>query len=221
MGIIDVMASRHSVRQYLDKPLEEDKIANLKSVINWVNDESGFNFQLFTNECEAFQANQPHYGKFENCKNYFALVGPKDADEQIGYYGEKLVLQAQQLGLNTCWVVLTFEKSKVNALLDKGQKLHAVIALGYGANQGKPHKDKSIDKVSNLNEESATWFKDGMKAVMLAPTAMNQQKFYFEQVGAHTVRAKAQFGVYTKMDLGIAKYHFEQGAGIDNFGWIK
>lgn len=35
-----------------------------------------------------------HYGKFENVKNYIAVVGKNSADlsEKAGYYGEKLVL---------------------------------------------------------------------------------------------------------------------------------
>ena len=61
---------------------------------------------------------------------------------------------------------------------------------------------------------------------MLAPTAVNQQKFSFDYVsmkdGHHQVRAKKGFSMigYTKIDLGIAKYHFEVGAGKENFEWI-
>lgn len=53
-------------------------------------------------------------GFFSNVRNYVALIGKKDAalDEKIGYYGEKIALRAQQLGLNTCWVALTFSKGK-------------------------------------------------------------------------------------------------------------
>ena len=62
------------------------------------------------------------------------------------------------------------------------------------------------------------WFRAGAEAALLAPTAMNQQKFLFVLDG-NKVSAKAGFGFYTKIDLGIAKCHFEIGAGTDNFKW--
>ena len=62
------------------------------------------------------------------------------------------------------------------------------------------------------------WFKNGIDAALLAPTAMNQQKFVFSLNG-DVVSAKAGVGFYSKIDLGIAKYHFEVGAGKENFRW--
>jgi len=47
---------------------------------------------------------------------------------------------------------------------------------------------------------------------LLAPTAMNQQKFIFELSGEKAT-AKSGSGFYTKVDLGIAKLHFELAAG--------
>lgn len=57
-----------------------------------------------------------------------------------------------------------------------------------------------------------------MKAALLAPTAMNQQKFRFTLSG-NEVSAKSTGGFYSKMDLGIVKFHFEEGAGRENFTW--
>ena len=218
MDKLELMRARHSVRSYLNRPIEADKLEVLKRAVGEVNAEAGLHVQLFTEEPEAFDANAPHYGQFSGCRNYFAMVGPKDADEAIGYYGEKLVLLAQELGLNTCWVALTFKKNKVQVAVDREEKLHVVIALGYGANQGVPHKSKAVTEVSNLSEDSPQWFRDGMEAVMLAPTAINQQKFSFVQKG-NTVRARTKLTFYGRMDLGIAKYHFELGAGKENFTW--
>ena len=53
---------------------------------------------------------------------------------------------------------------------------------------------------------------------LLAPTAMNQQKFTFTLQGGNRA-AKAGTGFYTKVDLGIAKYHFEIGAGTAQRPW--
>ena len=218
MDKMELMRARHSVRRYRNQPIEQEKIEALRKAIDEVNAEAGLHVQLVTEEPEAFDANAPHYGQFSGCRNYFAMVGPKDADEAIGYYGEKLVLLAQELGLNTCWVALTFKKNKVAVDAKKEEKLHVVIALGYGETQGVPHKSKAVTELSNLTADSPAWFKNGMEAVLLAPTAVNQQKFSFTQKG-NTVRARTKLTFYGRMDLGIAKYHFELGAGKENFTW--
>ena len=128
-------------------------------------------------------------------------------------------MRAQQLGLNTCWVAMTYGKVKSAYQLEKDEKVYMVIAIGYGQDQGHPHKSKSAKDVSNLTEESPEWFRNGVEVALLAPTAMNQQKFYFTLHEDQTVSLKAGIGFYSKTDLGIAKYHFEIGAGTENFQW--
>lgn len=218
MDAWELMRARHSVRSYVNRPIEAEKIAALQEAIDDVNREAGLHVQLFTEEPEAFNANAPHYGQFSGCRNYFAMIGPKDADEAVGYYGEKLVLLAQELGLNTCWVALTFRRNAVEVDEAAGEKLHVVIALGYGENQGVQHKSKAASAVSNLSDSSPQWFRDGVEAALLAPTAINQQKFSFTLNG-RKVRARTKLTFYGRMDLGIAKYHFELGAGKENFDW--
>lgn len=145
----------------------------------------------------------------------------KDLDELCGYYGEKLVLKAQELGLNTCWVAMTYKKVKTAFKVEKGEKLDIVIALGYGEFQGIKHRSKAFDEVSLVKESDAPdWYKKGIEMALLAPTAMNQQKFEFD-LKDREVSLKAKSGFYTKIDKGIVKYHFEIGAGKDNFTWKK
>lgn len=220
MTIMEAINVRHSVRQYLDQPLRPEEIAELAEEIRICNQESGLHIQLVTNEPRAFNGFMAHYGKFSGVANYLALVGKAGADlhEKCGYWGERLVLKAQRMGLNTCWVALTFSKVKSAYVLDNGEKLAAVIALGYGATQGVPHKSKPIDEVVKAAGPLPDWFRAGMEAVLLAPTAVNQQKFLFtledDQVSAQTTG-----GFYSKIDLGIVKYHFEASAGKDHFRW--
>lgn len=215
---MEAIEQRHSVRQFEDKLIDAETAAKLKAEIDTVNHDSGLHIQLFTDESEAFKGNEPHYGQFSGCKNYFALVGKKGMDEKIGYYGQRLVLYAQQLGLNTCWVALTYKKGKVVVDTASGEKLYIVIALGYGKTQGAAHKVKEETAVSDIAPDSPDWYRNGVKAALLAPTAMNQQKFKFSRAG-DKVNAKAGMGFYTKIDLGIVKYNFEIGAGKDSFNW--
>lgn len=220
MDQLEAMKVRHSVRQYQNKPLEANVISTLQKEVESCNRESGLHIQLVTNEPKAFEGFMAHYGKFSGVTSYFALVGKKTADleEKCGYYGERLVLKAQQMGLNTCWVAMTYSKIKSAFTIDKGEKLCVVIALGYGENQGMAHKSKSADAVTKTEGDIPGWFRKGTEAALLAPTAMNQQKFMLTLNGSQ-VSAKAGIGFYTKVDLGIVKYHFEIGAGTDNFEW--
>lgn len=212
MEILEVMKSRHSVRQYTDKKIENDKRSILNELARECNSESGMNIQIIYDEPQCFDSFMAHYGKFSGCKNYIAVVGKKskDLDEKAGYYGEKLVLKAQELGLNTCWVAMTHGKSA--AKIKKGEKLAIIISLGYGENQGVEHKSKPLSDLSSQTDGIPTWFAEGMEAVMLAPTAMNQQKFKFILNGDQ-VKAIATGGFYSRIDLGIVKYHFEAVSG--------
>lgn len=220
MSILEAMKQRHSVRQYTDQPIDEEVLKALQMEIDACNRESGLSIQLVTNEPKAFGSFMAHYGKFSGVTNYLALVGKKGnmLDELCGYFGERLVLKAQQLGLNTCWVALTYKKISGVFTVNKGEKLTVVIALGYGKNQGTAHKSKSMEAVSNITPDSPEWFKNGVEAALLAPTAVNQQKFFLSYADGK-VSARAGSGLYTKMDLGIVKYHFELGAGETNFEW--
>lgn len=220
MDLTEAMNARHSVRQYKNKPLGAEVIAALQEEIDSCNQESGLHIQLVTNEPKAFDSLMAHYGKFSGVTSYIAMIGKKGADleEKCGYYGERLVLRAQQLGLNTCWVAMTYTKIKNAFSVEQGEKLCIVISIGYGETQGVPHKSKDFEKVAKADGQIPDWFKNGVEAALLAPTAMNQQKFRFNLRG-NEVSAKAGIGFYTKIDVGIAKYHFEIGAGKDNFKW--
>ena len=228
MTIQEAIEARHSVRAYKDLPLSEEIVKLLEDELVKLNNEGQLHIQLICNEPKAFKGTMAKYGKFRNANNYIVMAGKKadDLDERIGYYGEHIVLLAQTLGLNTCWVGLSYSKVPGTYVLDEGEKIACYIAIGYGETQGSGHKIKTVEQVSNASDITPSWFKKGVEAALLAPTAVNQQKFSFEYVGMsnnrHQVRAKKGFSMigYTQMDLGIAKYHFEIGAGKVNFEWV-
>jgi nitroreductase len=222
MTITEALETRHSVRQFTEQAIDEKTIAELQKTIDACNKEGHLHLQLCINEPEAFQASKPHYGSFVNCRNYIAAVAKSDQRESCGYYGQKIVLASQMLGLNTCWVVLTYKKGKAVYQCDPDEKLQAVIALGYGITQGTAHKSKEIDKLCTVKGEAPVWFQTGMKAASLAPTAMNQQKFMISLDG-NTVSAKPLLSLVgnADIDLGIVKCNFEIGAGKENFHWAE
>lgn len=228
MTLKEAIAARHSVRAYQDKRIEAAAAEQLKAKIDECNQLGHLHIQLVENEPRAFQGRLAKYGKFSGVSNYLMMIGRKDAslDERVGYYGEQIVLLAQTLGLNTCWVGLTYSKTSGAYELADGERVVCCIAIGYGLTQGVAHKVKTAAQVSNVSEATPQWFLDGVEAALLAPTAINQQKFRFEHIAPKAdekprVKAIRAFSLagYTRIDLGIAKCHFEIGAGDCAFQW--
>lgn len=214
MDLIEAVENRHSVRSYTPDAIPQDVADQLEDSIRTYNTEADLHIQLVLNEPRAFSSSMARYGKFTGVQNYFAMVGRKDSflDEKIGYYGERLVLQAQMLGLNTCWVALTFSKSvaKSHIQINPGEKLVCVIALGYGQTQGVERKTKPMDELCEP-EGKPEWFIRGMRAAMVAPTAVNQQKFHIDLEGEKPIFISLG-GFYSYVDLGIVICNFEVGA---------
>ncbi len=226
LTIEEAIRQRHSVRQYTDEPICADMRAALNEEIARCNAQGDLHMALVCDEPEAFAGGLAHYGSFRGVTDYLIIAGKPaaDLDERAGYFGEKVVLLAQQLGLNTCWVALTFKKRLVKKAIAPGEKLAIVVAIGHGATQGAPHKSKTAEAVSRCASAAPEWFARGVEFALLAPTAMHQQKFRFEllegnDAGKPRVKATTARGAYANIDLGIAKLHFEVGAGTDTSEW--
>lgn len=216
----EAILHRHSVRAYSGRKIEEEKLNDLRAFTACINSEGNLSFQLVLDEEKAFSSLMAHYGRFSGVRNYIALVAGKDRDEDVGYYGEKLVLHLTELGLSSCWVALTFKKIKDAYRVNSGEKLYLVVAFGYSDNTGSAHKSRAREEVMSAQNPPA-WFLDGIDAALLAPTAMNQQKFRFSLTDSNKVKAECSFAPYSRIDLGIAKYHFEVGAGKENFSFAE
>jgi len=220
MTLEEAVISRRSIRKYTQESLSAEAVKTLQEKIEEVNHLGDLHLQLVLNEPKAFSGFQS-YGKFVNARNYIVMAAGKGADERVGYYGEQLVLLAQQLGLGSCWVGLTYKKEPDFFQLRNGEKVYALISLGYAAEPGRAHKCKAVTEVSNADKNTPDWFNKGVEAALLAPTAINQQKFHLTFEAPDIVHAEKMFSLagYTAIDLGIVKCHFEIGAGAGKFRW--
>ena len=207
--------SRHSVRKYTEKKIEGDVLARLQDKIDSVNQESGLKIKLVLDEPKSFKGMMTRMTGFKNAVNYIACIGPKSNDlaMKVGYYGEDIVLFAQSLGLNTCWAMMC----KKSCDTDDGYEQVINIAVGYGEEQGVPHKNRPVSDVADLADKPE-WFVKGVEAAMLAPTGVNAQKFYFDLIDGRVVLTGGK-STLKQVDLGIVKFHFECGAGKENFEW--
>lgn len=218
MTMKEAMAARHTVRKYTDRPIPGKIISLLNERIAENNKKYQLAVKLNTNDSSAFPA-VIKLVLARGVKNYFILAGPDEPelDEKLGYSGGDLMLYAQTLGLNTWWVGGTFRRNKLNAAAGN-DKVLGVIAVGYGVNQGEPHKSKAPKDVAVYEGRMPEWFAAGVDAALLAPTALNKQAFSIQGT-RNKVKITCENGAFSGADLGLVKYHFELGAGKENFQW--
>ncbi|MDD3489447.1 MAG: nitroreductase family protein [Paludibacter sp.] len=208
---IEAIKARHSVRQYLDQKIDADKIEKIQEKIKELNEVGNLHLQFIEDAGDTFNKILNKALGLGSAPSVIACVGTNadDLDERVGYYGEQLVLFVQQLGLNTCWVG-TFNRKKIAASVSENEKLVIAIAIGYGAASGKEHKSKDKKQVISDLGEKPNWFDYGVELALLAPTALNQQKFEITYNDSSVI-IRDKGGVMGKIDLGIVKYHFEVG----------
>jgi nitroreductase len=218
MTLKEAMKERHMVRKYTDRPLSEEAVTALNGRIAELNREHEIAMKLVTGNSDAFSAIIKLI-LAKGVKNYIILAGPDSSKlgEKLGYASAELMLYAQTLGLNTWWVGGTFNRG-VSSQVSAENKVIGVVAIGYGVSQGAPHKSKSAKEVSSYKGDAPQWFTDGVEAALLAPTALNKQPFMISGDG-NEVSISCDGGIFTGADLGLIKYHFELGAGKENFRW--
>ena len=215
----EAIRARHAVRNYTTKPLAPAIMDMLKEEMEQCNRQGQLHFQLVTEQEDAFKSFIPLFGRFKNVKNYIALAAEKQGNyyERCGYYGARLMIKAQQAGLNSCWVTSTYHPKKCQVSLASDEELTGVIAIGYGTTNGTGHKSKNMEQLCKPCNDP--WFIEGMNAAILAPTGLNKQNFFIEADGdTVTIRTKDDRPM-SLIDSGIVKYHFEIGAGKGNFKW--
>ena len=197
MTIKEAIKQRHMVRKYTDKPIPSNLVELLNARIAENNTAHGLNMKLVIGNSDGI-GGMAKMLLTKTVHSYIVLAGKEnsDLDEKLGYCGADLCLYAQTLGLNTWWC--------------------GVIAIGYGQTQGVQHKSKTAAEISQYNGTSPQWFVDGVDALLYAPTALNKQPYMVKGDGSK-VTITAGEGHFSGIDLGIGKYHFEVGAGKENF----
>lgn len=218
MDMKEAMEKRHMVRKYTDEPLSEEIIEKLNKRIEFNNNRYNLKMKLMINNENAVNAIIKLL-LAKGVKNYIILAGYDNLnlDEKLGYSGADVMLYAQTLGLNTWWVGGTYNRSVAKYVDNK--KVIGIIAVGYGQTQGVPHKSKTMADVSKYNETIIpAWFMNGVDAALLAPTALNKQDFMMIGNG-NKVSIQCDNGIFTGANVGLIKYHFELGAGKENFEW--
>lgn len=226
---IEIRVSR---RKYLPTTIDTTLVEKITKSINEYNQKENLNMQLVLNNGEAFNDFKKSYGLISGAQNYIALVGKQrdeNSKEKLGYYGELLILEATKMGLGTCWVGGTFDKEACACEVNSDERLDCIIAIG-NIEKNLSIKENLIRKASHFKSKPVkelyksdvtppNRFMDGIAFVQKAPSAINKMPYIFQYSNGTTSVSITGTTGYESIDLGIAKLHFEIGAGGGNWSW--
>jgi len=230
---LSAMKKRCSRRKYTNRPIDSKYVQQLEDSIALHNKESGLNIKLVIGSgAELFSGFRKSYGLFVGVQNYIAMIGSKTLPnrmEKVGRFGEKIILEATAMGLSTCWVGTSYDKNAAKELCEGNEELDCVIAVGYSDEKhslkermmeyGTHRQNKSKEALIEAEEHVPEWFKQGMDAVYLAPTARNLRPFVFEYKDGQVTASITNPTETAMIDLGIAKLHFELGARVGSWDY--
>ncbi len=225
MTELEAIVIRKSRRSYLNQPISPKNAEELRKLVQECNEQSGLHIQFVENGSSAFARFSKSYGMFSGVRSLFALVANQSDPnhlEKVGYFGERLVLRATMLGLGTCWVSGTFDSNACSCEVCEGEKIICVITVGntaerIGAKEQVLYrlahlKTTRIEQLYTANQTPPSWFMDGVKAVDLAPSAVNRKPARMTYADGSAIIGIKKLDAVCFIDLGIAKYHFELAA---------
>jgi nitroreductase len=153
--------------------------------------------------------------------------------EQVGYTGEGIILEAESMKLNTCWVGGFFRKEVVESCVElrENEEVYAIAPFGYARTKqtfqerlvtgfGLTHRRKPLSQmVIGIKEpEWPKWMKASLEAARLAPSAVNRQPWQFLvednsiTVAVNDKRLRGESTMSKRLCCGIAMLHIEVAA---------
>lgn len=235
-----VIKQRRSRRSFETKSLEADHLADIQSVCSDFTPFPYCRSVVVTMSPEnVFRGAIGPYGKIRGAPAFIAFIGNMEnpnVQEQVGYMGEGIILEAEAMILDTCWVAL-FRSKVVDSLLElgKNERVLAVAAIGYAKEResieervmtgfGWTHRRKPLTELMIGSErlDYSQWVQSALNAARLAPSAVNRQPWRF-QVDSNGITVSVnslshEYGVSRRLDCGIAMLHIEVAAlnnGVD------
>ena len=246
--LIDAVDIRTAIRSYDPDPIDDDVARQLAMTLDPINLISGLDIQLVRDQPKVFEEANAS-GHLTNAANYLAIVGPKDNDEareRAGFYAERVVLTATLRGLGTLWVAGSWDRAEAtrHCRITRDQELYLGVVIGHPEHHlerlqrsyaelaefqrtHRPTKTYEQFTAGMSDEERAgapEWFRSGVEAAMKAPSAMNRQPVVFsynpdDDTAAARLDPDADDEHWGLNDLGIAKLHFQIGAGQGQWAW--
>ena len=226
---------RRSRRNYEPKLIEADLSAYLKTLCT--------EFRPFPHARAVLVTESPNtvfkgvigpYGKIKGSPVFIAFIGnmsSRSVQEEVGYLGEGIILEATALHFATCWVAGFFRPEVVSSLIEinEGERVLSITPVGYAKKHqsleerlmtgfGWTHRRKSPSKLvqGHNQKEWPEWTRAALRAARMAPSAVNRQPWRFrvekDSITVSVDRPGREFNISKRLDCGIAMMHIEVAA---------
>ncbi|GAB4310613.1 MAG: nitroreductase family protein [Methanobacteriaceae archaeon] len=210
---------RKSIRKYDPKPLDEEKIDEIKSFTRSLKPlypDIKTELKIISGEDvkSLIQKKAPHYIAVfsENQEGYLT---------NIGFMLQQMDLYLSGHGIGSCWQGIPKPTKEVL----KSSDLEFVILIAFGSPKEELYRSTSQFKRKSLNEITNIEGGDELlETVRIAPSATNSQPWYFTGNNdlIHCYCKKLNFlkakllAEWNKIDMGIALYHLTVSAKHHN-----
>lgn len=235
---------RYSVRTYDEKPISKEDKEKLMTYANTLSNPFGVpvTFRLLEKDGEISSEKLGTYGMIKGTNSYIGVTVPigKLGLEAVGYDFEQLILYATHLGIGTCWLGGTFNRSGFATAMGvkENEWFPAISPIGYPAakkrlteslfrktmklNQRKEWETLFFknDFTTPLAKEDAGEYAVPLEMLRLAPSASNKQpwrvvlsdnSYHFYEEQAPGYSKLASMDIQ-RVDIGIGACHFHIAA---------
>lgn len=240
--ISEIIKERTSVRTYNQNDIDEEKIVKIEEFIKSLKGpfDEKIRFKIINSQEPSQGEKIGTYGIIKGANRFIAVAyeNGEMALEEVGYEMEKLILYITSLGLGTCWIGGTFNKSEFSKAMDlkSNEILPIVTPTGKSGEKkrfieramkffAKSKKRKEWCELFFLRDFSVPltpvinlgYFKEVLENVRLAPSALNKQpwrivkdsnKFHFYINSSKIKNDEVTFDIH-RIDMGIAMCHFD------------
>ncbi|MHA1147174.1 MAG: nitroreductase family protein [Promethearchaeota archaeon] len=245
-SIIEIINQRTSRRTYIPEVLDEDLrervsklilLENIKSPFSEVSGECRFEFVSVSEFDPKEKRKLGTYGLIKGAQEFIvgAVEKTKYAKEHFGYLMEYIILGATDLGLGTCWLGGTFNKSLFSSKINikSNEVVPAITPIGR-----YPEKRRTIEKVvrkvakadkrfpweriffngnfnTPLTQNKVKDYETLLEMVRLGPSAGNKQSWRIlkdsEKAIFHFYHSefKGAYTLFPPLDIGIAICHWD------------
>ncbi len=235
--------ARSSVRTYENRDLSANEKDQINAYIDNLSNpfSADVTFRLLEKASSADGEKLGTYGVIKGAGNYIvASAADKElALEALGYSFEKLVLYATSLGLGTCFLGGTFNRSSFAAAMNlkEGDLFPCISPIGYPAGKKRTRDSlmRWVSKADQRKEWNELFFKQNfsqpltkddagefafpLEMVRLAPSAVNKQPWRIVQDKdtyhfylARSLKSDKEKIDIQRVDMGIATCHFHMAA---------
>lgn len=237
----ETIKKRYSVRTYQEKrPITEEDKEKLLAYAHALSNPFGVHvsFHLLETKDASNAQKLGTYGVIKGTKTFLGVTVPAGelSLEAAGYDFEQLILYATHLGIGTCWLAATFNRSAFTTAIGvkEDELFPAISPIGYTAE--KKSLTESLFRKTLKSNQRKNWsdlfFKENFNAPLaktdagvyalplemlrLAPSATNKQPWRIVQSnGAYHFYAEIDPSnngenpvVIQRVDVGISASHF-------------